>query len=478
MSLPEALADDLQRSLSVGTSPGPMKVLHRAAVPAEDAAARRVLFISYAFPPTGGGGVQRATKFAKYLPSYGWRPTILTVAKASVPVQDHDLAADIDPRLEIIRARTWEPGYGVKRQLAQGCQRGRYTLSSVLRRLGMHILQPDPQILWTPCAFRAAARRLQADAHDAILVTGPPFSSFLLGRRLKRRFGIPLVLDFRDEWMLVSQHLENYELRGLRYRWQHAMMRSVLRAADAVIATTRASAEELRYNCRKVESRAMVTCIYNGFDPDDLRRVRYTAAASAKLRIVYTGTLWRLTSIAPLVRALRVLAETGPGRAADVELVIAGRRTPQQEAVLEGLADTAVSVVRHDYLPHRQSLDLAAGADVLLLLLDEQPGAERVVPAKMFEYLALGKPILALAPDGETSELLRRHSQAVIFRPAETERLAHWLKARLETLATWKMRCGVTHGTAASSKLLARFSRPYLAGELAQLLGRCVAAAR
>ena len=95
----------------------------------------------------------------------------------------------------------------------------------------MQVLQPDPQILWNPSAFRAAAQTLRTQTHDAILVTGPPFSSFLLGCKLKHHFGIPLVLDFRDEWMLVAQHLENYQLSGFAYRWQQAMMRRVLRAA-------------------------------------------------------------------------------------------------------------------------------------------------------------------------------------------------------------------------------------------------------
>ncbi len=439
---------------------------------------RRVLFVSYAFPPTGGGGVQRAAKFAKYLPQYGWRPTIVTVDNPSVPLQDHDLTGDLDPRLQIVRAKTWEPGYGVKKRLAKAGSGGRVTAGSLLRRLSMHVLQPDPQILWNPFAFRAAARTLQAQTHDAILVTGPPFSSFLLGCKLKKQFGIPLILDFRDEWMLVAQHLENYQLSGFAYRWQQAMMRKVLRAADGVIATTRASAVELAGYCREAKSAATVACIYNGFDPDDLSALRYEPVADAKLRIVYTGTLWNLTNIAPLVRALQSLARLAPGRASDLELVVAGRRTPQQDAILDRLRDTPVSVVRHDYLPHKQSLKLAASADMLLLLLDEQPGAERVVPAKLFEYLALGRPILAIGPEGETRQLLRDQSQTAAFRPAETERLARWLTTQLDTVSISKMPHRVHSRLAASPTLLDRFSRPNLTGELAHLLECCVKADR
>jgi glycosyltransferase involved in cell wall biosynthesis len=475
MNTNDTLASDPWTTNYVLAPPGPVIARRRSLRGAGDVE-RRVLFVSYAFPPTGGGGVQRAAKFAKYLPHFGWRPTILTVANPSVPVQDYDLAEDLDPRLSIVRARTWEPGYGVKKQLARAGSAGRATVGSLLRRLSMQVLQPDPQILWNPSAFRAAAGVLRTQAHDAILVTGPPFSSFLLGRKLKNRFGIPLVLDFRDEWMLVAQHLENYQLSGFAYRWQHAMMRRVLRAADAVIATTRASAVELGGYCYEAKSTATATCIYNGFDPDDLSAVGRESSASPRLRIVYTGTLWKLTNIAPLVRALQALAQIAPARTADVELVVAGRRTPQQDTVLEGLRTTGVSVVRHDYLPHRKSLELAATADILLLLLDDQPGAERVVPAKLFEYLALAKPILAIGPDGETRELLRHHSHAIAFRPAETERLTRWLKAQLDIVSKPRMPQSANSNSTASPMLLARFSRPSLTGELAHLLERCIMA--
>ncbi len=437
-------------------------------------APRRVLFISYAFPPAGGGGVQRAAKFAKYLPRCGWCPTVLTVANPSVPVHDDDLARELDPRLPLVRARTWEPRYRVKKHLAQDGVGGRTTIRGLVRRLAAQLLQPDPQILWNPSAFRAAAGVLQVQPHDAILVTGPPFSSFLLGRQLQRRFGVPLILDFRDEWMLVARHLENYQLSGLAHRWQRAMLQKVLRTADAVVATTRASAAELTRLCRETGSAATASCIYNGFDPDDLSGLECGPQVRSRLRIVYTGTLWNLTSIAPLVRALQGIAQAAPPCAAELELVVAGRRTPQQDAILDGLRGTAIRVERCGYLPHRQSLALAASADVLLLLLGDQPGAERVVPAKLFEYLALGKRILAVGPEGEARDLLRDHGQAASFHPAEIEPLTRWLTTQLDGARDPHSPPRTTCDAASLPARLSRYSRSSLTEELAQLLECCV----
>ncbi len=429
---------------------------------------RRLLFVSYAFPPTGGGGVQRAAKFAKYLPSHGWRPTVLTVENPSVPVQDLDLSDELDPSTKIIRARTWEPSYGIKKRLAASERSGSGTLRGMLRRISMRFLQPDPQVLWNQSAFRQAAKTLRSQAYDVILVTGPPFSSFLLGCNLKKRFGIPLVLDFRDEWLIACQYLENYQHSGASYRRQYALMQNALKAADAVIATTQASAGELARHCCKANSAASVTCIYNGYDPDDLRLPTRESVVSSKLRIVYTGTLWKLTDVSPLVSALLRLQDLSPQLASKIELIIAGRQTPSQCEVLDKLAGSAITVVRHEYLPHSQSLQLALSADLLVLLLADEPGTERVVPAKMFEYLALQKPILAISALGETSDLLRQHSQSFLFQPNEIENLSNWLH---DLLHAWPQRTSLQPDAPNPfPKSITQFSRPNLTGQLATIL--------
>ncbi|MCC7339209.1 MAG: glycosyltransferase [Pirellulaceae bacterium] len=388
---------------------------------------KRVLLISYAFPPTGGAGVQRVTKFIKFLPSYGWRPTVLTACNPSVPVQDRDLLADVSSDVAIIRSRTWEPGYGVKKRLADAPHK-RFSVRLLLRSLAMSVLQPDPQILWNATAYRAASRQLSQVAHDAILVTAPPFSSFLLGCRLKKKFGLPLVLDFRDEWALVSRHLENHRPGGLAQLRQQRMRRAALRAADAIIATTQATADELGEECEKVNRQAKSCCIYNGFDPSDIEHLVNTQPSLQRrstLKIVYTGTLWNLTDVGPLVAALQQ-ASINPN-CPTIELHIAGRRTELQNQRLSKLDATNCTTTLYDYLPHQQSLALAMSADLLVVTLADQPGAERVVPAKIFEYMALNKRILAIVPPGETDEILRGYALSSIFHPSESARIADWI---------------------------------------------------
>ena len=394
---------------------------------------KRVLFISYAFPPTGGGGVQRSVKFVKYLPTFGWEPTVLTAANPSVPVQDSDLNQEIETgHANVLRARTFEPSYRVKSRLSHSTSApGRRLIRRCLRSLAMQVMQPDPQVMWNPAASRAAMRELSERPYDAIYATGPPFSSFLLGRSLKRRTGIPLVIDFRDEWMIANEHLENYSLGRWAEQRHLRMLRSVLRAADAVITTTRASEQEIHRYAEKFDVRPSIQCIYNGYDPDDLAGLTSCEHSVNRLRIVYTGTLWKLTDISPLVTSLKQLAECASTTAQRIELVLIGRRTCPQDALVKQLQSLPIHVECHDYVPHRQALQMASQADVLLLLLADQNGAERVVPAKLFEYMALSKPILAICPDGETDQLLGDEGHIHRFRPQQTEAIGQWLLSRV-----------------------------------------------
>jgi glycosyltransferase involved in cell wall biosynthesis len=247
-----------------------------AALVADVSRAPRVLFISYQFPPVGGAGVQRPAKFVKYLREFGWEVTVLTPSNPSVPVFDKSLCADLPADLAIVKSRTWEPAYAAKQNLAVNraaaggiFQKVRGLALAPVRALAGALLQPDPQVLWLPGAFLAASRLLQKAPHDVIFATAPPYSDLALGALLKKRFGLPLVVDYRDEWDLSSQYLEHSRSDRWTRFVQERMQSWVLRSADAVVATTRLSAERLLERAREARSSAVTRCIYNGFDDDD-----------------------------------------------------------------------------------------------------------------------------------------------------------------------------------------------------------------
>ncbi|MEO8478732.1 MAG: glycosyltransferase [Gemmatimonadota bacterium] len=429
---------------------------------------RRVLLVSYHFPPVGGAGVQRAAKFAKYLPEYGWDVSVLQAANPSVPLLDESLLADLPADLVTVKARTLEPGYAAKSRATGGAAGKPSWPKHLIRQAASMVLQPDAQVLWLPAARRAGLELLTRQPHDAILATAPTYTNLVLGAMLARRTGLPLVLDYRDEWDISSAYWENAPRDPISPRVQQWMQRRVLRASRAIVATTAASTARIAARAADAGVRPVARCIYNGWDPSDLHEVAGIEPAvpvdPTRHRIVYAGTLWNLTSIAPVIQALLELTAEAPHLAERLELVVLGRKTAEQEQQLSRLASTSITVHTPAYVPHSVALATMRSADTLLLLLSDVPGAERVAPAKLFEYLAMGQPMLAVTPDGETAELVRGAQPDAWRSPRDILGITAWFRARLDP------QHGGGEATRTSPEYAQGFTRRALAGQMAELL--------
>lgn len=433
---------------------------------------RRVLLIAYQFPPVGGAGVQRAAKFTKYLPEYGWDVSVLTVSNPSVPLTDNSLLSDIPPQTVIRRAKTLEPGYQMKQSVTTATSTGGKPrlLSRIkqgIRKAAMLLLQPDPNILWVPQAIRQGKQLLREIPHDAILVTGPPFSSFIVGASLSRKAKLPLILDYRDEWTIANRYWENKSGNPLADRFQRYLQKRVLRQASMVIATTRRSAEALSNESHAAGHGIPVRCLYNGFDADDgfVQPTRAPRPADAKFRLSHVGTLWNLTTVRPLVEAIEQLSKCQPELSARLEVEMVGRCTEQELATLGRLQGLPCAYLRREYVDHTAAVEVMVNADELCLILSDVPGAERVMPGKTFEYLATGRSVLAIAPPGEMRDVLHGYAGVAEFSPQDVDGIRAHLANRIATGAR-----GEHH-----ARDVSRFDRRQQTGELAEALD-CVAA--
>jgi glycosyltransferase involved in cell wall biosynthesis len=438
---------------------------------------KRVLFIAYVFPPVGGVGAHRPVKFVKYLPEHGWDCSVLTVANPSVPIIDEALVKEIPVETIVRRARSFEPGYAMKSSIAVGretdargpLQQARRLAGGLARNAGNLVLQPDAQILWRPKALREGLRLLQEVRHDAIIATGPPFSSLLLGAALARRTALPLVLDYRDEWSISNAYWENKQQGRLSNWLQARMQANALRAAAVVLATTPSTAGELRLLAKAAGSRATVTHIYNGFDPLDypavepaVPRVDY-GNGTDRFRLSFIGTLWNLNPIAPVADAILELARQEPALLERLELVVAGRRTGPQDAVLDRLQATAVKLVRLPFVSHSEAIRLMCDSDALLLINADLPNTQRIVNAKTFEYMAARRPIFVVAPRGDLWDVVRDLPGTVLCEPRDRVRIAQCLATELK-----RQPRDASRGQANWD--LSRFERKHLAGELGGIL--------
>jgi glycosyltransferase involved in cell wall biosynthesis len=426
--------------------------------------------------------VQRVTKFVKFLPEFGWESSVLTVENPSVPLHDAGLATEVPRSTLVRRARTFEPGYAFKQSVAGGDARRqgwtgpiRQSVRNAVRTCANSVLQPDPQILWRPRAIREGLKLLNEVRHDAIIATGPPFSSLLVGATLSRRTRLPLVLDYRDEWGISNAYWENKRHGSLANRIQSRMQYSAVRAADVLLATTPSSAAHLTEVAAAARSTARSTWIYNGFDLDDFQlnaelppQLNHENASRAdRFRLAFVGTLWNLNPIGPVVQAVQRLSESAPHLAERLELVFAGRRTPDQERELDRLQSLPCRTTRLPFIEHAQAVAVMRDADALLLLNADLPNTHRIINAKTFEYIAARRPILVVAPKGDVWEVLSEIPETVLCRPADIAGITKALASALE-----RHRCGVTCNPDGWD--VSQFDRRHLAGELAVLLDELV----
>lgn len=432
------------------------------------------MLIAYQFPPVGGAGVQRVAKFTKYLPEHGWDVSVLTVSNPSVPVVDQSLLAEIPPQTVIRHAKSLEPGYRLKQQLAPTAAAGgasggwKAGIKRAVKNAAAVLLQPDPQILWVPQAIRQGKKLLREMPHHAILVSGPPFSSFLVGAALRRKSGLPLVLDYRDEWTISNKYWENKSRNPLAERFQRRLQKHVLRRADTVIATTQRSAGTLAQEARDAHHPIPVQCLYNGFDPADLPDLPEADSPGdcQRYRLAHVGTLWTLTTARPLVEAVERLAERSPELAARLEIEIVGRCTQAEEALLQRLKPLPCQLLRRDYVDHLAAVQVMRDASELCLLLADVPGAERVLPGKTFEYLATGRDILSISPAGEMQDVLSEFAGVSQFSPPDVGGICEHLARRLANLGP----------RTSYPRRLDRFDRRQQAGQLAGVLNHLCSA--
>lgn len=436
-------------------------------------ASLRALVVAYNYPPVGGAGVQRMSKLVRYLPSHGVGPTVLTVANPSVPLRDTSLEGDLPPGVEVVRARTFEPGYAMK-QAAWSASAAPPTLRR--RAIGMlsgaakAMLVPDPQVLWVPAAELALAKRLRGRLDDVMLVSGPPFSQFLLAPLARARRGMGIVLDYRDEW---STYRTTYEMTGSRVaRMAGDLLEpAVLRCAHRITTATEEFREEiLRHH--PFLSAEQVVAIPNGYDPADFP-AHLPEPPVDRFVLTYAGTTFKLTSPRGLLGAIRRLHQHERELARLLHVRFLGRIVDTEKHLFEGTE--ALGVTTHGYVPHDEVLTSLSSSHATLCLLDDVPGVERIYPAKIFELMHLGRPILTLAPEGALTRLARRHELGDVLPPRDEAAIASVLAGKLRAFRDALPGARAAHAARAVYKDAEQYDRRALAGRFASVLRQAVA---
>jgi hypothetical protein len=370
------------------------------------------------FPPMGGGGVHRPLSFVRYLPEHGWRTTVVTPEGSAYWVSDPTLADRVPASCRVIRTRTWSGQWLLARTGPKG-GRGPQRRSSrgfgVARRVASAVLVPDSYVGWYPFAVRAALAVARAERVDALYSTSPPETAHLVGATLHRRTGLPWLADFRDPWM-------NLHLLAPPTPWHerlHRAWEAKVCASAAVVATTCWHAARLRASY----PRARVLRISNGYDGDETRSVASIVPPARPFRIVHAGTLTQRRSAVPFLEGLAAFFAARPDARGEVQVEFIGPREDENDRAVARLG--LESWVRfRDTVPHAETLREERAAHVLLLIKHVDVRYDGLVPGKLYEYIGLGRPVLALAPPGEAADLIRTLRRGMIASPSAPAEIA------------------------------------------------------
>lgn len=425
--------------------------------------------MTYEFPPTGGGGVQRVAKFSRYLPESGWTPVVVAAELVPGRPLDESLASET-ASVRVVRTPARHVSSAISRlikpakEIAAGSSRdatpertavGTPALHkpSLSRRLARWVTVPDDAVFWKGPATDAAVRLGRDSGAEAVIATGPPYSVVVAGADVARRLGVPLVADMRDAW---DRNPGAVVPSPLHRAISRAQERRSLAAATVVTCTSLAIADEARaFGAGRVE------IIPNGFDPGDLPQPARDAAAP--LRIAFMGRIYFAQSDpTPLLEAMARCA-TKAGPASRIGLDIVGTWPSSVETAVERLS-LGDRVHFHAYRPHREALAIVAHADVGLVLVEDLPGAEATAPAKLYEYLGLGMTAMVIGPtDGFPARVIGETGGGFVLSTDD----APGLDAALRELAAAK-----TSGALPSPdpEAVARYDRRRQARELAGVL--------
>ena len=438
---------------------------------------KRVLIITYYWPPTAGSGVQRWLKMSRYLPQYGWHPVIYTPENPEVGMTDESLLRDISPEAEVIKRPILEP-YAVFNILTGkkkgGKSKGNTGGTAVnpinavghkspLMRLSLwlraNVFVPDPRFLWIRPSVRFLKQYLREHPVDAIVSTGPPHSMHLIARALHRSMGIPWTADFRDPWTRIF-YFKHLPLTRRSRKKYAAMELSVLREADHVVAVTdnmvRDFLEELGPG---QQDKGKFHVIENGYDEADFTGIT-AAELPAGFNLVHTGLFSAEGNPRRLWKVLAELCRDLPGFGRDLHLTFAGKTDPEILAAVReaGLGDRLTD---RGYIPHHEANRLQKAADLLLLPLREEPEAAGILTGKYFEYLAAGRPIAAFGPHGSVLERsLAATRTGRIFDWEEEAPLKEYLTALYTRTLTFSPDPGA----------ISAYTRRSLAGRYAEIL--------
>jgi hypothetical protein len=425
---------------------------------------KKVLIITYYWPPAGGPGVQRWLKFVKYLPDFGIQPVVFIPDNPTYPIIDKNLVKEVSEKAIILRHKIFEPyqiasffSKNKTKKISSGIipnQKKQSFLDKLFLLIRGNLFIPDARIFWLKPSVRFLEKYIAENKIDTIVTSGPPHSLHLIGLELKQKTNVKWIADFRDPWTTIGYHkslrLSNYASKKHKF-----LEHKVLNTADNIIVTSKTTKKEFEAITRKP-----IEVLTNGYDIEDIDK----QDLDAKFSLAHIGSFLSERNPAILWESLVLLLAEIPDFKKHLEIKLIGAVSQE---VLETITRFGLNPYLNNlgYVSHSEAIAHQKKSQVLLLIEINSKETRSIIPGKLFEYMVSGRPIVAIGPShSDFAEIISHTNTGVFFDYSEKEKLKNIILLYYNQYLDGKLK---SNGVG-----LQKYSRKSLTKELVELLNK------
>ncbi|KQB44389.1 Group 1 glycosyl transferase [Flavobacterium daejeonense] len=423
---------------------------------------KKILIITYYWPPAGGPGVQRWLKFVKYLPDFGIQPVVYIPENPTYPIVDENLGSEVSDKAIILKQKIFEPyqlasflSKNKTKKMNSGIipnQKKQSFLDKVFLWIRGNLFIPDARFFWVKPSVAYLEKYILENNIDTIVTSGPPHSLHLIGLDLKKKLNLKWFADFRDPWTTIGYH-KSLRLSDFAAKKHKQLESEVLNTADTIIVTSKSTKKEF-----EVLTTQPIAVITNGYDVEKVEK----QSLDSKFSLAHIGSFLSARNPKLLWEALVELINEIPEFKKHLELKLIG-------AVSQEVLDTIAAFGLNDYVnnlgyvSHEEAIAHQRKSQVLLLIEIDSEDTKSIIPGKLFEYMVSNRPIIAIGPkDSDFAEIITSTNTGVFFEYTEKERLKNTIVTYYNQFLEGKLQ---SHGVG-----LQKYSRKNLTEQLVQLL--------
>ena len=423
---------------------------------------KKVLIITYYWPPAGGPGVQRWLKFVKYLPDFGIQPIVYVPENPTYPIMDEGLISEVSNKAIILKKKIFEP-YGFAsifsknktKKISSGIipnQRKQSFTEKLFLWIRGNVFIPDARVYWVKPSVKYLEKYIEENQIDTIVTSGPPHSLHLIGMDLKEKTNVKWFADFRDPWTTIGYH-NKLKLGNSASRKHKNLESKVLNSADVILVTSATTKKEFEALTTKP-----IEVITNGFDVEKIEK----QTLDEKFSLAHIGSFLSERNPRILWKCLKELIKENADFKKDFELKLIGAVSQE---VLDAITEFKLDKYLNNlgYVSHKMAVEQQRKSQVLLLVEIDSEETKSIIPGKLFEYMVSERPIIGIGPEGsDFAEIIQNTNTGVFVKYDEIKKLKSSILSYYEEYKTGKLKSNAIG--------LQYYSRKNLTEKLSKLL--------